>query len=371
MSQPNFPIIEPPISRAEALNMIITSIALEELGLSHILNAEGEKLQFALGTLPGLASGPPTIAEILELNESAAGMLDTIMQKQMILSDKFSTAVLAPSSPGPTGATGPQGPQGPATGATGPSGAAGPAGPQGLTGPTGPTGPQGALGAEGPQGEQGVTGQTGAVGATGATGSTGSIGPPGITGIAGEQGPIGTRGPQGAPGPQGLPGIGGITGAPGNAGPGGATGPTGGTGPPGPNPTSTAGFAANTRGSAFRVTTSTPALVSLPDAQVLPANIVVNGANNIFTINTAGVYRISYQLNTTLDLLVSSRLLINGTPLLASAIAPAVSVSSLSNEVILNLAAGSTVSLQLFGLSDTVVLTNNALGAGLMMIRLS
>ena len=36
------------------MNQILSSIAMKELGLSHILNAEGEKLQYILGTLPGL-----------------------------------------------------------------------------------------------------------------------------------------------------------------------------------------------------------------------------------------------------------------------------------------------------------------------------
>ena len=34
------------MTREEALTMIIASIAMEELALSHILNAEGEKLQY-------------------------------------------------------------------------------------------------------------------------------------------------------------------------------------------------------------------------------------------------------------------------------------------------------------------------------------
>ena len=52
MSLPSFPNIDPPIQREDAVNQILSSIAMEELGLSHILNAEGEKLQYILGTLP-------------------------------------------------------------------------------------------------------------------------------------------------------------------------------------------------------------------------------------------------------------------------------------------------------------------------------
>ena len=46
MSMPSFPPNGADMTREEALTMIIASIAMEELALSHILNAEGEKLQY-------------------------------------------------------------------------------------------------------------------------------------------------------------------------------------------------------------------------------------------------------------------------------------------------------------------------------------
>ncbi len=49
MSLPSFPVVNPPIEREDAVNQILSSIAMEELGLSHILNAEGEKLQYIPG----------------------------------------------------------------------------------------------------------------------------------------------------------------------------------------------------------------------------------------------------------------------------------------------------------------------------------
>ena len=45
MSLPTFPTVDPPIDRENAVTQILSSIAMEELGLSPRLNAEGEKLQ--------------------------------------------------------------------------------------------------------------------------------------------------------------------------------------------------------------------------------------------------------------------------------------------------------------------------------------
>ena len=75
MSLPSFPHVDPHIQREDAVNQILSSIAMEELGLSHILNAEGEKLQFILWTLPGLSGPPATVNDVLAANESVRSML--------------------------------------------------------------------------------------------------------------------------------------------------------------------------------------------------------------------------------------------------------------------------------------------------------
>ncbi|MCL6488857.1 MAG: hypothetical protein K6T76_07980 [Alicyclobacillus mali] len=63
MSQPNIPNINPSISltRDDAVNLLLSSIALEELGLGHLTNAEAEKIQYVLGTLTGATGTQPSL----------------------------------------------------------------------------------------------------------------------------------------------------------------------------------------------------------------------------------------------------------------------------------------------------------------------
>ncbi len=307
MSQPTFPQIDPPLTREGSLNEIIASIAMEELSLSHILNAEGEKLQYVLGTLPGLDEAA-ALEEVIQVNQSVQDTLSGIVEQQMVLTAKLGAALNAPVLPGPTG----------------PAGAAGPAGPaQGVTGPTGPDGAAGAPGAAGPAGTDGATGAAGPAGTAGADGVTG------------------------------------------------ATGATGPTGTAGPNPTATAGFAANTQGSSILVALGGTA-VSLPNAQVLSPDITANAANTVFTVASAGTYLISYHVNTTLSLLMGTRLVINGANNTASTIAPIVSTSRFENQIKVVLPANSTITLQMYpaAVAGAAVLVGGGAGASLTIIRL-
>ena len=112
MSLPSFPNIDPPIQRENAVNQILSSIAMEELGLSHILNAEGEKLQYILGTLPGLSGPAATVEDVLSANESVRNLLKTAVQNQLFLKSKMQGALEASPMQGPAGPTGPAGPAG-------------------------------------------------------------------------------------------------------------------------------------------------------------------------------------------------------------------------------------------------------------------
>jgi hypothetical protein len=94
MSQANIPNITPTITitRTDVINLLLASIALEELGLAHIINAEAEKIQYALGTIPGL-SPAASLEDILEVNESVQDMLDLVIKKELLLESKLKQVI--------------------------------------------------------------------------------------------------------------------------------------------------------------------------------------------------------------------------------------------------------------------------------------
>jgi len=146
VSQPNIPDITPIISltRDEVVNLILSSIAMQELGLGHIINAEAEKIQYVLGTLSGGGGNPaPTFREIKELNCSVKEILGEVMKTEFILQNKMdSLRSFVSACEGAAGPPGPAGPVGPA-GPPGPAGPVGPAGPAGSAAPSGPADPSG------------------------------------------------------------------------------------------------------------------------------------------------------------------------------------------------------------------------------------
>lgn len=95
MSVPNFPQDITKINWEEAMSMIVASIAMEELALSHILNAEGEKLQYVLGTLHKERKCCVSTEQILKVNESVERVLEKIETNQLLLKGKLDLAVKA------------------------------------------------------------------------------------------------------------------------------------------------------------------------------------------------------------------------------------------------------------------------------------
>ena len=99
MSMPNIPDINPVIGIDidDSINMLISSIALEEIGLSHIINAEAEKIQYVLGTLDTThdISGYKlhSIDDLLRVNRSIDKTLREVLKNQMILHMKFEDTI--------------------------------------------------------------------------------------------------------------------------------------------------------------------------------------------------------------------------------------------------------------------------------------
>ena len=83
MSMPSFPDKETVLSSDEALNSILTSIAMEEAALSHIINAEGEKIQYVL------AGNCADMRDVLMVNKSVTSLLDRVIDLQIILKSKM------------------------------------------------------------------------------------------------------------------------------------------------------------------------------------------------------------------------------------------------------------------------------------------
>ena len=71
---------------------------MEELALSHILNAEGEHLQFILGSLPGMSS-----QDVLAVHKSIAALVEAVTHNQMLLKNKLDQVLeFVPRPPAPS-----------------------------------------------------------------------------------------------------------------------------------------------------------------------------------------------------------------------------------------------------------------------------
>lgn len=78
------PVITPSTTtRTQAITDIIESVALEETALSHILNAEGEKIQKVV------AMEDVTPEVLLATNKSVESMVNAVSRLEMILHSKL------------------------------------------------------------------------------------------------------------------------------------------------------------------------------------------------------------------------------------------------------------------------------------------
>lgn len=204
MSQSNIPNITPviTISREDAINLLLSSIAMEELGLSHILNAEGEKLQYVLGTLPGMTGPTATISDLLMINNSMRETIREITKKEWALQGKLERIMSPPVPFGPPGSPGPAGPTGAVAPGTFLFNVVGEAGSVPMTAGESLTFTSNSLDIAATPGSAivSIESEEGGTGATGLTGPTGATGIPGVTGVSGATGAAGLTGATGVTG---------------------------------------------------------------------------------------------------------------------------------------------------------------------------
>ena len=99
MSMPTIPDMNPAIGIDvdDSINMIMSSIAMQEMGLSHIINAEAEKIQYMLGTLGGEHNPNKveqfSVEEILNVNRSVDRTLKNVLRNQMLLQMNFEESI--------------------------------------------------------------------------------------------------------------------------------------------------------------------------------------------------------------------------------------------------------------------------------------
>lgn len=71
------------VDKCCAAASLLQSVALEEAALSHILNAEGEKIQKAVSL------HDCSIKDLLDVNKSVAEMVDKVTELELVLKSKL------------------------------------------------------------------------------------------------------------------------------------------------------------------------------------------------------------------------------------------------------------------------------------------
>jgi hypothetical protein len=88
MSMPQIPKMTHRPDKQEVIIDLLESIALEEVALSHILNAEAEKIQAFVGDCLDFPTKPNN-HEIIKFNKSVHDLIETIVIKEWLLLKKL------------------------------------------------------------------------------------------------------------------------------------------------------------------------------------------------------------------------------------------------------------------------------------------
>ncbi|MEI5907248.1 hypothetical protein WAK64_09280 [Bacillus spongiae] len=92
MSMPTIPPEPHRPSKKEVVLDLLESIALEEIALSHILNAEAEKVQAFVGKCLDFPTKPNN-EQIIAFNKSVGNVLETVIMKEWLLLRKLENVI--------------------------------------------------------------------------------------------------------------------------------------------------------------------------------------------------------------------------------------------------------------------------------------
>lgn len=88
------PVI-PEKTQPEAFTDLLESIALEEVGLAHLINAEAEKVQSAADLMITEGERRMTPEEVIEFQKEIIKVIQTAIKMQMLLQFKLETTLEA------------------------------------------------------------------------------------------------------------------------------------------------------------------------------------------------------------------------------------------------------------------------------------
>lgn len=92
MSMPTIPHEQHRPTMCETVIDLLKSIALEEVALSHLVNAESEKLQAFVGKYCDFPTHPST-HEIIKFNQSINQLIDSVLMKEFLLLRKLEKTI--------------------------------------------------------------------------------------------------------------------------------------------------------------------------------------------------------------------------------------------------------------------------------------
>lgn len=97
MSFPNIPdtSLNLNVTADKIFNLLLASIAFEELGLAHVINAEAEKVQSVLGTLNGQMIKNPSVDDLVRIDNTVDKILKDVIIKEILLLFKLQNVVSA------------------------------------------------------------------------------------------------------------------------------------------------------------------------------------------------------------------------------------------------------------------------------------